>query len=107
MFPAFEKVGDQPTIASQMRTIDEGKASRHSIWRVEVSEKDPRPMRVERSLLGENGADGHNAPPTLIRSRVFYLRGPRRSPRTILLSRASSVSALAHAATGMSEAIWT
>ncbi len=66
----------RPTIAGQMQASEEPTASCHSIWRVEVSEKDPRPMRMDVSLLGENGAYADDAPPTLIRSRVFYLRGP-------------------------------
>ena len=71
----MKKWATQPTIASQMQANDEREASRHSIWRVEVSEKAPRPISVDRFLLGGNAAGDCDRPPTLIRSRVFYLRG--------------------------------
>jgi len=58
-----------------MQTNDERRVSCHSIWRVEVSEKDPRPISVDRFLLGESAAGDRGEPPTLTRSRVFYLRG--------------------------------
>ncbi|MCH8964493.1 MAG: phosphoribosylformylglycinamidine synthase subunit PurS [Planctomycetes bacterium] len=59
-----------------MRTNDERKAFHDSIWRVAVSAKDPRPICVDRFILGWNAVGDCDESPTLIRSRVFYLRGP-------------------------------
>ncbi len=77
----------EPTIASAMQAALRPKATQHTIWRVEVSAKEPGPTVID-GPAGEVALDP--APEkqiALVQSRIFYLRGMLDQDATTVIAR--------------------